>query len=87
MTNIKRIFAIGYSLDCIVVTYGNVAVEKYGFSVLINSDYCTPDELTNLNIAIEALLESHGFTNSDSTKHSKEFKCEELETIVSVTII
>jgi NAD-dependent dihydropyrimidine dehydrogenase PreA subunit len=87
MTNIKRIFCIGYALDCIIVTYGNVAIEKDGFSVLINSDDCTPDEITNLVIAIEALLESHGFENDDSTKNAREFKCEELETTVTLTIV
>lgn len=87
MTNIRRIFAIGYALDCIVITYGNVAVEKDGFSVLINSDNCEPDELTNLTIAVEALLESHGFENGDSTKNAREFKCEELETTVTVTVV
>lgn len=87
MTNTKRIFCIGYALDCIVITYGNVAVEKDGFSVLINSDDCTEETLTNLVIAIEALLESHGFTNSETTEHVREFKCEELETTITVTVI
>ena len=87
MSNVKRIFNIGYALDCIVVTYGNVAVEKDGFSVLINSDDCTEETLTNLVIAVEALLESHGFENDDSTKNAREFKCEELETTITVTVI
>ena len=87
MTNTKRIFCIGYALDCIVITYGNVAVEKDGFSVLINSDNCTEETLTNLVIAVEALLESHGFENGDSTKNAREFKCKELETTVTVTVV
>lgn len=87
MTNIQRIFHIGYALDCLIITYGNVAVEKDGFSVLINSDNCTPDELTNLVIAVEALLESHGFENDDNTKNAREFKCDELETVVTLTIV
>lgn len=86
MTNIQRIFHIGYALDCLIITYGNVTVEKDGFSVLINSDDCTEETLTNLVIAVETLLESHGFENDDNTKNAREFKCEELETTVTVTV-
>ena len=88
MTNIKRIFSIGYALDCLVAgTPASFAVEKYGFSICINSDEMYSTELTSLIIAIECILESHGFEQTDSTMTTTEYYCDELETTVSILTI
>ena len=88
MTNIKRIFAIGYALDCLVAgTPSSFAVEKYGFSICINSDEMDSNELTSMIIAIECILESHGFEQADGTMTTTEYYCEELDTTVSILTI
>lgn len=87
MTNIQRIFAIGYALDCLIVgTSASFAVEKYGFSICINRDVMDSTELTSLIIAIECILESHGFEQIDGTMTTTEYYNEELETTVSIAI-
>ena len=88
MTNIKRIFAIGYALDCLVVgTSASFAVEKYGFSICINRDEMDLTELSSMMIAIECILESHGFEPTDGTMTTTEYYCDELETTVSILTI
>ena len=88
MTNIQRIFAIGYALDCLVVgTPASFAVEKYGFSICINRDGMDLTELSSMMIAIECILESHDFEQVDGTMTTTEYHNEELETTVSILTI
>lgn len=86
MTNIQRIFAIGNALEELAIQIGFVSVVNDGFALFIHSDRATEAEIDKTVYAIEVLLMSHGFNETEGNKVSTEYKNEELETTVSITV-
>lgn len=86
MKKIKKLLAIGFALDCLIVTYGTLSVEKDGFSIIIITEHMTESELIDLTIAVDVLLESHGFVVFNANKNGKEYRSEELDVTISLTI-
>ena len=86
MTNIQRIFAIGNALEELAIQIGFVSVVNDGFALFIHSDRTTEAEIDKVVYAIEVLLMSHGFVETEGNKVSTKYKNEELETTVSITV-